>query len=309
MDFQDLDFSYNNSILHTHSDFKAETIAAALIHTGISAEHIIVRSIGTASRSYHKDVCDISVKQIHDVDYIFIDSPREGIYDTLPESIFHSFSSSLSKDNTIQVIDEIRRHREEEKDARTFFLPFEQEFFSIKHSLLEFEHRFENHGDSSLLIRIFTPYFEILKKLPANKGYLFIRLLPYIHDFRNDLQKTRDYLEILLDCWVEIKEEIRDKPNSSHKDFNLGAVNLGQNFILGNTIQDGTFDLSIGICKKNSEPFTYSAIQDLIECTHALCDYFFSAHYDVRVVYNPAMTELSSVLDGNDLLGISFVCS
>jgi type VI secretion system protein ImpH len=309
MDFQELEYSYNNSVFDVHSDFKPETIAYAFIHKGIKAEHIILRSTGTASRSYKKDVNKITFKNTDDIDYVFIDSPKEGIYDSLPESIFHSFSSSQSKDNTLQIIDEIRRHREEETHARNFFLPFEQEFFSIKRELFSFEEHFENHSHGSLLIKIFKPYFSILNELDAEKGYLFIRLIPYIHAIRNDFEKTRDYLEILLDCSVAIKEHIISKEASGNNTHALGSSSLGVDFIIGNEIHDGEFDLMITITSKLTGQVTFEKTDELIHLTNRLCDYFFSAHYGITIRYEHPYVETNSLLDGNNLLGVSLIFS
>lgn len=309
MDFQELEYSYNNSVFDIHSDFKPETIAAAFMHKGMLAEHIILRSTGTSSRSHKKDVKNITFKNINDIDYVFIDSPREGIYDSLPESIFHSFSSSQTKNNTLQVIDEIRRHREEEKYARDFFLPFEQEFFNINRELFSFEEAFENHSEASVLIRIFKPYFDILHTFTAEKAYLFIRLIPYIHDIRNDFKKTKDYLEILLDCSVEIKEHLIHQQQLMNMNRTLGNSHLGEDFIIGDEIHDGEFDLIITIKSNSREQIVFKKIESLRNLTHQLCDYFFSAHYCITVNYEHQHTELNTLLDGNNLLGMSLVCS
>ena len=134
----------NSLITNYSSDYTVESITSSLIKKGVLPNQIILKATGTLSRSNKKDVSNIYSRFDEETNNIlyFLESPREGIYDTLPESIFHSFSGKQTAKNKFEVIEEIKRHREEEKQARNFFLPFEQEFFTIRNTIFSFEDQF-----------------------------------------------------------------------------------------------------------------------------------------------------------------------
>jgi type VI secretion system protein ImpH len=275
-------------IIDHSSDYTAESIASSLIKKGVSSEQIIFQSKGTSSRSHKKDVSAIYTTLNEDTNsnLFFLESPREGIYDTLPESIFHSFNGIKSLKNTEAIKEEIKKHREEEKQARLFFLPFEQEFFNIKRTLFEVEDTFDWLSNASSLIDIYTDHYPILSDLPIEKGYLFLRLLPLIHDIRDDFPKIEMCLTMLLDADVRILISFKKNTISRYIPPELGFATLGTNTIIGSIVEDGEPDLDIIITPKNpSEEYDYLFFERQTRLTQQLCDFFIGAQYNVSISY------------------------
>ena len=107
-------------------DFKAEVIAAELIDNHVPAEQIMILMLGARKRAFSKDVDTVKdeMSDYNNKEYTLITTHKEGIYDMLPQGLFHS--PTLPKNATTQkeVIDNIKKHRVEESNARRFFLPF-----------------------------------------------------------------------------------------------------------------------------------------------------------------------------------------
>lgn len=269
-------------------DYTAESIAASLIKKGVPPEHIILKSNGTSKRSHKRDVTvnTVTIDDNDSYELFILESPREGIYDTLPESLFHSFSGKNEIRNKLEVIEEIKRHREEEKHARNFFLPFEQEFFNIKQILSSFEDQFEWLSNASNLIDIYRDYYPILDDLKIEKGYLFVRLLPLIHDIRDDFNKVELCLTMLLDLKVEISVSFKKNKSDSHLIAELGFATLGIDTTLGSCIEDGEPDLNISLTPiHHSEAMDYLFFERQENLTRKLCSFFIGAQYDISISY------------------------
>ncbi len=110
-----------------YADINAETLLAELLSNGLVTNQLKVSKSSAFKKIYRKDV-----------DKVFFDSDdqgtqnatiainRDGIYDVLPEGLFHQPTSTGSGINTSAMVAESRRLREEEKKARLFFQPFDQ---------------------------------------------------------------------------------------------------------------------------------------------------------------------------------------
>lgn len=299
-----------NTLIDQSSDYSVESTASSLIKKGVLPEEVILKSKGTSKRSFKKDVSAIftTLNEETNSNLFFLESPREGIYDTLPESIFHSFSGTKSVNNKESIKEEIKKHREEEKQARLFFLPFEQEFFNIKRTLFTFEDAFDSLANASSLIEIYKSYYPVLTELSVEKGYLFLRLTPLIHDIRDDFTRIEECLTMLLDATVQISLCYQKNAISSYTPPELGFATLGTNTIIGNLIEDGEPDLSIVLSPADSlKEYDYLFFQKQIALTKQLCDFFIGAQYEISISYALDRTDRDLLLNDTAVLGYS-VC-
>src|SRR3954447_18210165 len=109
------------------TDFRAEVIGAEFIENGTPADRILIVPLGALNRPQSKDVEGIEqeLSEYDNKEYLLIKTPKEGLYDKLPEGLFHTAISYAPYKTEQQVVEAIKRHRLEEKAARRFFLPFE----------------------------------------------------------------------------------------------------------------------------------------------------------------------------------------
>lgn len=263
-------------------DLKAEVIAASLIQKGIPAQQIIIQPKGSAQRSYRKDVSAFYT-QLSDYDnteYLYIETHRDGFYDALPENIFHQPTRGRTEKNKYEVIDEIRKHRAEEKAARKFFLPLEQEYTSIKTFLHLLEDDFEKNSDNSRLIEIFSEHWPILKKLDTYHASIFLRIIPLIHSIRNDFELASKSISLILGIPVEITLHKPGKINASSFLFDLGGCILGMDSTVGSDVMDGEYNLKVNIGPLQKEEVHHFIVNGKYETVvDELLDYFIGAHY------------------------------
>ncbi|WP_449398038.1 hypothetical protein [Chryseobacterium wanjuense] len=108
---------------------------------------------GLTDRAYLKDIKSISSNYLgFDEEVFTIETYREGIYDYLPEGLFHPPSLGASRKNVESVVREIRKQKRVEEDARKFFRPFELEIFFTEIGALLKEFDFEISSDTDALL-------------------------------------------------------------------------------------------------------------------------------------------------------------
>ena len=74
------------------ADFKAEVIAAEMIDNNVPAEQIMILMLGSRKRSFRKDVDSVTeeISDYNNKEYTLITTHKEGMYDMLPQGLFHS---------------------------------------------------------------------------------------------------------------------------------------------------------------------------------------------------------------------------
>ena len=193
------------TINHLRDDIKAEAIIADIIESGISAENIVTVPDGIFKRRFNQDIAGAGFLRLeNDQDVLEIHISRDGIYDTLPAGIFHDppkESASRGQD----MAGESKRQRLVEKQARKFFLPFENELFR-KHIDLELEERtILKRYSENLFDNIFSSFWKLDSSLPQKFLSRLIILLPLAHRISGDPELTAKTLEIIIDEKSKVK--------------------------------------------------------------------------------------------------------
>ena len=120
----------NNSIQFNDkldADFKFEVVISSLIEQGHNQELIQIFRDGISRRSISKDIENVYHKYNDKdlIEYLHIHVNREGLYDILPEGLFHrQIYKQGYKDIQADVeksLNEIKIHREPEFFARPSF--------------------------------------------------------------------------------------------------------------------------------------------------------------------------------------------
>src|ERR1700737_4328317 len=123
------------------SDIRFEVFIADLMTENLNSDDLVIESNSLFKRSYHHDIESVS-----EIEYgaskkkkLRFVVNREGIYDQLPEDLFHQVSDTHVSDKDA-VIQEIKEQQELEKLTRRFFQPVEHEFYNQRIKL-EIEER------------------------------------------------------------------------------------------------------------------------------------------------------------------------
>lgn len=265
------DKSYNASSVNTlDTDFRGELVAAGFNRDRQDSEKaLIIRRRGDI-RDVSKDISGIeSGYSSHDLmEYLYVYTNRPGIYDSLPEGIFHQPENNGKQRTQEDIIREIRSHRDEEFFARRYFQPLEMVLDQVLVDAQLYEQKFDKAGFYGNLRDIFVSQWNILRLLNLKQALLFIRIIPVIAEISQDLELMSKVMEMILNCPVHISEgKITKRKLPEEKKRTLGSWKLGINSVLGDSVENDSPDLEIIIGPLSTEQmklFEPNAINRLI---------------------------------------------
>lgn len=265
----------------TESDYKSEVVAASLIDEGYDADRIFLVRNGGTRRGFAKDIDKIELQfSQHDLlDYLYIFTNKEGLYDILPEGIFHQPINKKQAKTKEDILDEIKVHRQEEFFARKFFQPFEVEVDYAITKIYLYELKYDKKISYPHFINIFKPYWLILKYLTNKQAILFMHSIPLLHQIRNQHREVEQVMSKILDVPVCIsKIKLPAKKADSHFESILGDTQLGADLVLGKTFDDGQSDIKVTlgpVSAKKMEYFLEPSVGHTV--LDNLCKLFLSA--------------------------------
>ncbi|MFP7654941.1 type VI secretion system baseplate subunit TssG [Chryseobacterium proteolyticum] len=300
---------YENNIVDMHynklqTDFKAESVAVNLLKYHRSVSNIFIDRIGINDRAYLKDIKSISSNYLgFDEEVFTIETYREGIYDYLPEGLFHPPSLSTSRKNVESVVKEIRKQKRIEEDARKFFRPFELEIFFTEISALSKEFDFDVSSDTDTLLETISDLWPIVRHLDTKNAYIFMHILPFFHNIRGD----KRWFERCLTAFLQVPVEVTFTPNviedieENDDSMLLGNSRLGVTYIPSGRHMDGQRNWVVNI-----GPIPYEKMKMYIpgnpfrKVLQALYDYFLPVTVDVVENFITEKQEYSFKLEDDE---------
>lgn len=229
---------YRNLINKMPFDIRAEVLLAEMLLDNVHAEEIEIATNSVFARNVHHDI-----EKVEEIEYpttkkrrLRFVLNRDGLYDLLPEDLFHQPADPNSSQDIHKMMQEVKEQQAREKGARKFFLPYEQEFFRLRVKL-EMEERkfmFANSGkvETDVLSRIWN-FPEILDEEQKMKLGL---LMPVMHRLVGNNDICSFIATDITGDEVAITET-----NKSHSGFSsapvMGEALLGDDFILGGEYQ------------------------------------------------------------------------
>lgn len=235
-----------------NTDFKAVTFAAEIIEQGdFAADQVIVLPVGPQERAYTKEITDVSTYRsvYRNREMVAIRINREGLYDMLPEGLFHQPPTSSEMLDEEAMVKDIKQRREEEKEARLFFAPLEAELYHIRTVVELYENRLDKKSEYDELVSIFLKEWTEFKCFTNEQMVVLMHVLPVIHEQRNNQPFISNILSIMFKVNFSLQYksrgsvQLKDAPDLQTK---LGAGILGVNFIAGQ-LQEQEEELKIAI--------------------------------------------------------------
>lgn len=189
-----------------HTDYKAAVLAAELVEAGFDINRLFIWPSGSARRNFSKDVLSVEwyAPDGGYKDYLCIKSSREGLYDMLPEGLFHASVPYSSTRTTEELIDQIKLHKEQEKQARKFFLPLEAEINMFRVLIELHENKIDKKNIYNDLVEIFRPGWEIFELLDQQQANIFLHLIPLLHQAKGDLARLEQVAGLMLGWPVRV---------------------------------------------------------------------------------------------------------
>ena len=256
---EDVANNIKKEFLRLNKDLRAEFIAMELMDKGFRADQIYFAPQGLFRRSYRKDIMDIRFEDEDGEDLkVFFHVSREGIYDALPEGLFHKPIQKKIQPSKDEIIDEFKLHRKEKASARKFFLPLDNEFIRER-LLMEMEERrgaveylFSHESESVIL------FSEIFKHLSESQSLLVARLLPVLNGIRGDLDTAIYFISEVLEEQVVISShERKQKRFLADENMTIDNCKLGHTFILGDS-----FEEAVSVLRFDIGPITKTQFRD-----------------------------------------------
>jgi hypothetical protein len=266
----------------TFTDFKSEVVAAGLLEQGFDPDRTLMVRNGTSKRGVSKDIENLKVEfsQQQLFDYLYIQANRAGIFDALPEYIFHGSSHIGRKRTRDEVLASFQQHRSEEFFARRFFKPLEVILDDAKINLHARERIIDKKNEYPNFLQIFDSYWPVLKLLPLRQAAMFLKLIPVIKYINNNFSEISQMISGIIGFPVIVEQKNITIINRDDNDDipTLGNCSLGNNLVIGEQFRNGFRnimitvgpikynDLSYFIPKANGQLVLQTLIDMIIPC-------------------------------------------
>jgi hypothetical protein len=288
-DFGEIEASINNLLY----DIKAEAIIVDLIENNLNPGDIVFIPDGSFKRKFKRDISHAEVIKLeNDQKVLGIHITRDGFYDVLPEGLFHNQVTEPLKTGR-EMAKESKKQKIEEKEARKFFLPFENEIF-LQRILLEIEERkILNRFSENLFDDIRPEFWNLDKNLPRKFISRMVLLLHFTHRISGNPELTAKSLETIIEEPVKInlvsQKQSQKKGSSLPEEnvFTVGSVGLGIDSVCGQHIDDvnTAMEFVIGPLKNSSveDYLENGSISKFLDCFFG---YFVPVEMDVVTTIN-----------------------
>ena len=216
-------------------DYRVEALIAFWLENGtVDLDHLTIQPEGTFERAYSKDVLEIARHENSGKGEVKVHISREGLYDMLPEGLFHQARQKPQK-STEEAVEESERYRKEEKAARQFFLPLEQEFYRQRVWLEHTELRTWLDSIQPESESIFLDFWGVDQRaFSPQQCSTLLTILPNLHEVVGNLELTAFCLEKMILEPVKISTIPQQEVNSPNEGLSiLGSGTLGVDVVLG----------------------------------------------------------------------------
>lgn len=276
------------------ADYLASVIAAELVDRGVAVDSIFFRNESTFRRAVAKDIADISWNTDGSGadDLLLFDLNREGIYDMLPEAMVHTQGRKQRSDDA--AYKHGRELRRQEREARKFFSPLENEFHHRSLRLELTERELIEKSNPRRNREFFNYFFEDGVALSDQQLLVLLYILPLSHKIRGDADLIGLCVSRILGCearvvrrWTMHRYQL---PASWIRP--LGAGTLGADTVLHERcdMPIRRFELHIDNLQE-SDYKDYTGKGKHLNVLHFILPYFFPATAEYRIVLNPAQSD------------------
>ncbi|HEY0271777.1 MAG TPA: type VI secretion system baseplate subunit TssG [Chitinophaga sp.] len=294
-----------------NTDYKAAVLAAEMVEAGVDIHQLFIWPVGGGQRNFSKDILSIDwyAPLTGYKDFICIKSSREGLYDMLPEGLFHPPVPYASTRSPEEVIDQIRLHKQQEKEARQFFLPLEAEL-NLFRILIELqENKIDKKNIYNDLVEIFRPGWDIFALLDAQQANVFLHMIPFLHHAKGNLERLQNLAGLLLQVPIRIALRPAGAAAFDGGGCGLGESVLGVDMVSGAVFNEGddAVEITIGPLPV-AQALTFYNGTRADKILRMLVGYFVPADVDVSVKVEILPGERAMVLgeqEATAVLGFS----
>ena len=249
----------------THTFLRAEAFCAEMMSNGVPFNDIRLISNSNFKKSFRNEIDEVrfDYNDETNADELLLTINRDGIYDRVPEGVFHQSRGNSKTSSTAQMTEEYRRFRDEERMARKFFQPIEQEFFRYS-TFVEQEEINLTFGilNGDLKTELFN-FWGIPGGLPETAAKNLVQLMPWVKMIKGDLEQTVKALAYLLEKPVTAQvlvNYLHEVPQPGNK---TNLFELGIDTVIGNSFWEPSLCWKFrieNVLKKEMETYRPSGV-------------------------------------------------
>ncbi len=189
----------HNYKLDKRLDLRTEVLIERLIfHSETSyleaVEQVKFNHLGVKKRAFRTEI--EAIKYNHDDEELLVGINRTSIYDQLPEVLFHS--PKVKNDHNLNSIkEEFQKLKREEKQARLFFSPFDNELtFALTYNQLVAQ---QNES-----LELMKKIWSLPNHFSQSQKQAFWKFMPYLRYIRGNEANIEEYLSCTLGAAVTL---------------------------------------------------------------------------------------------------------
>lgn len=219
-------------LCHFTEELRTEVIAGILLDLGFTEQDILISRNSSFYKPKIPDLLKVSTQKDKPCRPVLeLQLSRDSIYDLLPQAVFHEYSSYSGEEiSSVKIaIAQYKLRLSEERVARQFFMPLENEFFFQQVHIEQNEKKWI--ANVEVLKDLMGEGWKL--ELPKNFMVKFTSLLPYVHLFPLNSSTTEVFLKWIFDESISISQKCVCKPISIKENSLKGFPSLGIDMILG----------------------------------------------------------------------------
>lgn len=182
-------------------DLKAELLFEVLLRYKVQEKDVTVLPEGNFYRKFSRDIMQVEL-DMNNADMWHFRVSRDGFYDILPEGITHNYRS---RERNEDPVEEYKKRKKEEREARHFFNPLENEFFRFRHQVEKYESDFFRDINAYGLADVIRMILGVSEKIPDELLVrMFFLLMRQKNFVSRNVEDVRKGLESIIGESVEI---------------------------------------------------------------------------------------------------------
>jgi hypothetical protein len=222
---------------------RAEVLLAELLGSGLAEEELQVQFEGSFRKIYRTDVGKITYNPYQEgtVDGgVMIQVNRDSLYDDLPEGVFHQPVAATGNTNVNGMIADSRRLKQEEKMARRFFAPFDQQLLLFSTAIEQEERRRLQQMEAGNLTNDPHAFWGLPPAIPYGMAVRLSAVLPWSYAIKGNQPLIAGVLGSVLGKSVSVQTVRQPYQPALQASRNMGNIRLGDNAVLGQAYEEET---------------------------------------------------------------------
>ncbi|GAB2790174.1 hypothetical protein GCM10027275_38800 [Rhabdobacter roseus] len=302
---------YAERLNHLPVDLRAEVVLADMLEEGILLDDLILNPVGAFGRASGRDIHRAEWTELpHSVKkWLKIDLNRNGLYDLLPEGLFHQPTNGGTATSKEAILLEMKIQHQREQAARRFFLPIEQEFFRQRIRIEQEERTLPFTRESVSSDDFLGQFWNLPDFLTPSQTKRLLYLLPIMHRIAGNLTAMADCFEQLIEERVSLQmappghNPRQVAPPKPHLAL-LGQWQLGNNSVFDGWLRDEEPLLQITVHIDRQERVgTYLPGNNGQRLVEWLSDYLVPLDAGVNIELDTSSLENTFLLASDDHCG------